>query len=190
MIKRSEHYFRYPSNLSMLDLATLVSMYRSRGEPVKAPAGEYFACSHSFRLVREAKSWFGLYYTQSAWDQLLTRDSGGYPLTEAELNALGLAAHQDEHPNTREFIERNIGVMSQLGYMIVNDLKTFGYLVEDEEHHLSLTDTGEEALQGLARRIYDRKFIPEMLYVNQQRYVNPSARDVQRPTGKSQIDLF
>ena len=40
----------------MLDLATVVSMYRGRGEPVKAPAGEYFGCAHSFKLVREAKN--------------------------------------------------------------------------------------------------------------------------------------
>lgn len=190
MIKRSEVHFRYPSNLNMLDLATLVSMYRSRGEPVKAPAGEYYACSHSFRLVREAKSWFGLYYTQSAWDQLLTRDSQGYPLTEAELNVLGLAAGMDEHPSLREFVEKNVGVMPQLGYMIVNDLKTFGFLVEDADHLLELTAEGEDALQGIARRIYDRKYIPEMLYVNQQRYINPSARDVQRSSSTSQIDLF
>ncbi len=190
MIKRSDQYFRYPSNLNMLDLATLVSMYRSRGEPVKAPPGDYFACSLSFKLVREAKSWFGLYYTQTSWDQLLSRDSQGYPLTEAELNVLGLAHHLDEHPNSRDFIEKNIGVMPQLGYMIVNDLKSFGFLTEDENHLIHLTDDGMDALQGISRRIYDKKFIPEMLYVNQQRYTNPTPKEVHRSPNASQIDLF
>lgn len=190
MIKRSEIYFRYPSNLNMLDLATLVSMYRNRGEPIKAPSGDYFACSLSLKLIREAKCWFGLYYTQSAWDQLVTRGSQGYPLTEAEMNTLGLAAHMDEHPNSREFVERNIGVMPQMGYMIVNDLKTFGFLAEDDQHLLYLTEHGEDALHGIARRIYDKKYIPEMLYVNQQRYINPGSKEVHKSPNASQIDLF
>lgn len=190
MIKRSDKFFRYPANLNMLDLATLVSMYRSRGEPIKAPPGDYFACSLSFRLVREAKSWFGLYYTQSSWDQLLTRDSQGYPLTEAELNIMGLAARLDDHAAERAYIERNSGVMPQLAYMIVNDLKTFGFIQEDDTTQLFLTAEGEDALQGIARRIYDRKFIPEMLYVNQQRYINPTQKEIHKPPNASQIDLF
>lgn len=190
MIKRSEIYFRYPSNLNMLDLATLVSMYRSRGEPVKAPSGDYFACSHSFKLVREAKSWFGLYYTQTSWDQLLTRDSKGYPLTEAEMNILGLAAHLDENPNDRSFIEKNSTVTPQLGYMIVNDLKAFGFLTEDDHAHLHLTHEGVDALNGITRRIYDRKFIPEMLLINHQRYLTPSSGEVHKSSKASQIDLF
>lgn len=190
MIKRSEIYFRYPSNLNMLDLATLVSMYRNRGEPLKAPSGEYFACSHSFKLVKEAKCWFGLYYTQSSWDQLLTRDSKGYPLTEAELNILGLAAHQDENPNSRSFIEKNGMVTPQLAYMIVNDLKSFGFLREDDHSHILLTEDGEDALNGIAKRIYDRKFIPEMLLINHQRYLKPNQSDPHRATKASQIDLF
>jgi hypothetical protein len=190
MIKRSEIYFRYPSNLNMLDLATLVSMYRNRGEPLKAPSGEYFACSHSFKLVKEAKCWFGLYYTQSSWDHLLTRDSKGYPLTEAELNILGLAAHHDENPNSRSFIEKNCMVTPQLAYMIVNDLKSFGFLLEDDHSHLLLTEDGEDALNGLAKRIYDRKYIPEMLLINHQRYLKPNQSDPQKATKASQIDLF
>lgn len=193
MIKRSEQYFRYPPNLSMLDLATVVSMYRGRGEPVKAPAGEYFGCAHSFKLVREAKTWFGLYYTQLAWDQLLTKDSGGYPLTEVEMNVLGLAAGRDSHPRTRDYIEKNSGIMPQVGYMIVNDLKTFGFLEETDQAELVLTSSGEDALNGIARRIYEKKFIPEMLLVNRERYVKPTPAATKGDHDASrgpQIDLF
>jgi hypothetical protein len=192
MIKRSESFFRYPPNLNMLDLATLVSLYRSRGEPVKAPAGEYLGCAFSFKLVKEAKTWFGLYYSQSSWDALLTKGSGGYPLSEVELNALGLAAHLDEHPNSRDFVEKNIGVTPQLGYMIVNDLKSFGFINESEGGFLTLSKTGDEALLGIARRIYEKKFIPEMLLINRQRYLKPSGSQSTtepRTTGP-QIDLF
>ena len=101
-----------------------------------------------------------MYYTQLAWDQLLTKDSGGYPLTEVEMNVLGLAAGRDSHPRTRDYIEKNSGIMPQVGYMIVNDLKTFGFLEETDQAELALTSTGEDALNGIARRIYEKKFIP------------------------------
>lgn len=190
MIKRSDQHFRYPPNLNMLDLATLVTMYRNRGEPVKAASGEYFGCAYSFRLVREAKKWFGLYYAQPAWDSLLTKGSQGYPLTEAEMNVLGIAAHLDEHPATRSFAENNCGVPAKVAYMIVNDLKTFGFITEDEHQFLDLTAAGEDALQGIARRIYEKKYIPEMLLVNRLRHMNPSATpEAVKKTGP-QIDLF
>jgi hypothetical protein len=192
MLKRSESFFRYPPNLNTLDLASLVSMYRSRGEPIKAPAGEYLGCSYSFKLVKEAKTWFGLHYSQPSWDALLTKSSGGYPLTEVEMNALGLAAHLDDYPNSRDFVEKNIGVTPQLGYMIVNDLKSFGFITESEGGFLSLSQSGEEALQGIARRIYEKKFIPEMLLLNRQRYINPKGTQAtSEPRTKGpQIDLF
>ena len=74
--------------------------------------------------------------------------------------------------------------------MIVNDLKTFGFLAEDDQHLLYLTEHGEDALQGIARRIYDKKYIPEMLYVNQQRYINPGSKEIHKSPNASQIDLF
>ncbi|MCH8496132.1 MAG: hypothetical protein LAT57_10965 [Balneolales bacterium] len=193
MIKRSDQYFRYPSNLNMLDLATLVSLYRSRGEPVKAPTGDYLGCAYSFKLVREAKTWFGLHYSQAAWDALLTKNSQGYPLTEAEFNVLGLAAKLDEHPNLRDFIEKNMGITPQLGYMVINDLKTFGFISESESGLISLSASGEDALNGFAKRMYDKKFIPEMLLVNRERYIKPtpsaSKEDATVLKGP-QIDLF
>lgn len=198
MIKRNDNYFRYPSNLNMLDLATLVSLYRSRGEPVKSAAGEYLGCAHSFKLVREAKTWFGLHYAQSSWDALLTKDSQGYPLTEAEMNVLGLASGEGGHPQTREFIEKNLGVIPQLGYMIVNDLKTFGFIEErapneNEPAIIRITVSGRDALQGIARRIYEKKFMPEMLQVNRDRYIKPTPTAIRdalaKPKGP-QIDLF
>lgn len=156
-------YFRYPENLNILDLATLVSMYRSRGEPVKAPSGEYYTCADSFKLVKEAKCWFGLYYSQTSWNQLLTRDCRGYPLTDLEMNILAGALYPpDDKPVPRTELEESLDTVPQLAYLIVNDLKQFGFLQEDEENALHVTSAGELALQGLASRIYEKNFSPEI----------------------------
>jgi len=189
MIKRSEQYFHYPPNLHQFDLATLVSLYRSRGEPVRAPAGELYGCPVTFRLVKEAKRWFGITYSQPAWDSFLTKGSHGYPLTEVELNVLGIATHVDGVPSTRDFIEKNSGGPQQLVFMILNDLKTFGMLNEDEAGHVSITSLGEDALHGIARRIYDKKFVPEMLHISQRRMTNPTIDMAPKKEGP-QIDMF
>jgi hypothetical protein len=163
MQKRSDFHFRYPPNIQELDLATMVNMYRSRGEPRKAPVGEYFACSVTKKLLKEAKWWFGLYYSQKAWDTLLTKGSEGFPLTEAELNIMGLVyMHEDDAPH-RESIETKSGILPKLAYLIVNDLKAFGFFDEDAEGYLRITPRGEKALHGIARRIYEKRFMPEML---------------------------
>ncbi|MFU8811572.1 MAG: hypothetical protein ACNA78_01320 [Balneolaceae bacterium] len=159
-----QHIFCYPPNLQELDLATMVTMYRERGEIRRSKPGTYFACALTRRLIREAKWWFGLYYSQKAWDSLLTKSSEGYPLTEAELNALGLVVAGGESPPRREKVEANLGVLPKLGYLIVNDLKQFGFLHEDGQGVLLITPRGESALQGIARRIYQKRFVPEMLH--------------------------
>lgn len=164
MLKKSDFIFKYPPNLQELDLATMVSMYRDRGEPRKAAPGKYLACAVSHRLLKEAKWWFGLYYSQAAWDSLLTKGSEGYPLTEAELNLLGLV-HATEEPPHREYVEKSIGVLPKLAYLIVNDIKQFGFLQEDEHGYLMITPRGERALQGISRRLYEKRFSPEMLVV-------------------------
>lgn len=163
MERKSDHIFKYPPNLQELDLATMVNMYRERGEVKKAAPGKYLACAVSRRLIREAKWWFGLYYSQQSWDSLLTKASEGYPLTEAELNALGLVLASGEEPPHREYVEKKIGVTAKLAYLIVNDLRQFGYLQEDEQGLLLITPRGERALQGIARQIYQKRFSPEML---------------------------
>lgn len=162
MQKKSDFIFKYPPNLQELDLATMVSMYRSRGEPRKAAAGKYLACAVSHKLLKDAKWWFGLYYSQEAWDDLLTKYCGGYPLTEAELNVLGLVNASEEPPH-REYVEKNAGVISKLAYLIVSDIKQFGFIQEDDQGFLHITSTGEQALQGIARRLYGKRFSPEML---------------------------
>lgn len=162
MHKRSDFVFKYPPNLQELDLATMVSMYRDRGEPRKAVPGKYLACAVTHKLLKEAKWWFGLYYSQSAWDELLTKGSEGYPLTEAELNLLGLVIASEEPPH-REYVEKNIGTLPKLAYLIVNDIKQFGFLQEDEHGYLRITPRGERALQGISRRLYEKRFTPEML---------------------------
>lgn len=173
MEKKSDFHFEYPPNLQELDLATLVSMYRDRGMPKKAKPGEYLACSMTGELIKEGKWWFGLYYSQKTWDKLLTRGSEGYPLTGVELNALGLVLDAGERTVHREFIEDHCGVVSKLAYMIVNDLKEFGFLASEQERIL-ITPRGEKALQGIARRIYDRKFTSEMLLLYQGQGPKPT----------------
>lgn len=174
MEKKSDLHFKYPPNIHELDLATLVSLYRSRGEPQQASPGNYLGCALTHQLVKQAKWWFGLYYSQKAWDTLLTKGSEGFPLTEVELNILGLtlARIDDEAPH-RDFVEKNCGVIPKLGFLIVNDLKQFGFLAEDDSGHLRITPRGEKALQGISRRIYEKKFSSSMLLVNRQQTIDP-----------------
>lgn len=163
MQKRSDFYFKYPPNIHELDLATMVNMYRSRGEPRKAGPGQQFACAESGHLLREAKWWFGLYYSQKTWDNLLTKGSEGFPLTDIELNVLGLVYVSEDEPPHREYVEKNSGVTEKLAYLIVNDLRSFGFLDEDESGFLRIPPRGEKALHGICRRIYEKRFMPEML---------------------------
>ncbi|MEX0680545.1 MAG: hypothetical protein WD097_04115 [Balneolales bacterium] len=180
MQKKSWDFFIYPPNLNTLDLASMVSMYRSRGEPRKAPSGDFFACAKSKKLVREAKFWFGLYYSQQAWDQLLTKDSSGYPLTEVEFNILGLAIYPPDDNNHRGYIESQSGTIPQLSYLIVNDLRQFGFLQEQGDGLLSITNNGLKALEGFASRAYGKKFSPEMLSVYRGEQARPQIEKAEK----------
>lgn len=192
MEKKSNVYFSYPPNLQELDLATLVSMYRDRGMPRKAKPGNYFACAVTRKLIKEGKWWFGLYYSQKAWDDLLTRGSEGYPLTEVELNVLGMVLDSGNDAVLRDSVEQNCGAVSKLAYMIVNDLKEFGFLASEETDRLMITPRGEKALQGIARRIYDRKFSPEMLLANQDGSSRPAPpmEQARKKEDSEQASLF
>ncbi|MCA1803410.1 MAG: hypothetical protein LC662_13240 [Rhodothermaceae bacterium] len=189
MQKKAAHYFSYPPNIRMLDLATLVHLYRTRGEPRRSPAGEYFACAVSHKLIKESKHWFGLNYSQVEWDKLLTKNSDGYPLTEVEMNILGMARIPREGDTSRSFIEENCGTIPKLAFMVINDLKTFGFVEENEEGFLSTTQRGMKALEGVARRIYEKKFSPEMLHIHLDKPIEyPVA--TRKEEGKSQTSLF
>lgn len=168
MEKKTDLFFTYPPNLHELDLATLVSMYRERGMPRKARPGEYFSCGVTRKLIKEGKWWFGQYYSQQAWDDLLTKSCEGYPLTEVEMNVLGMAHAAEDEPPGRDFVEQHTGAIPKLSYMIINDLKEFGFLSVDEQERLMITPRGEKALQGIARRIYEKKFSPAMLHVTRE----------------------
>lgn len=163
MQRRSNFHFKYPPNIHELDLATMVSMFRSRGEPRKAPPGGYFSCGITQQLIKEGKYWFGLYYSQKTWDNLLTKGSEGFPLTEAELNVLGKVYINESEAPHREMIEKSAGVTEKLAYLIVNDMLSFGFLEDDDSGYLTITKKGERALNGIARRIYEKRFMPEML---------------------------
>lgn len=135
MPDESAPYFKYPSNLNRLDLATLVSMYRDRGIPKEAKAGKYFCCALTRAMIKKGKWWFGYYYSQDAWNQLLTSHSEGYPLTNVELNILGLPLVADDAPPNRTYVEEQTSIPSKLAYMIVSDLNTFGFLsIENQKY--------------------------------------------------------
>ena len=189
MQKRSNFHFKYPPNIHELDLATMVNMFRSRGEPRKAPAGEYISCAISQELMKEGKWWFGLFYSQDVWDEMLTKGSEGFPLTEVELNVLGQVFMSEEDIPHREFVEKNSGVTDKLAYLIVNDLRAFGFLFEDESGFVRITPRGEKALHGVARRIYEKRFLPEMLSDAPSTPEEPRIEEAQKKD-KEQTSLF
>lgn len=163
MGKKLADQFAYPPNLRMLDLASMVSLYRSRGEPRRAPSGEYFACASSLKLIKEGKFWFGLHYSQTSWDSMLIKESSGYPLTEVEFQILGLSLYPPDDNNHRSQIESMAGFIPQLSFLIVNDLIQFGFLQEYDDGFLQSTHDGSKVLEGYARTYYDKKFSREML---------------------------
>ncbi len=190
MQKKSDFHFTYPPNLQELDLATLVSMYRERGIPKKAKPGEYFGCSLTGRVVKNAKWWFGRHYSQQAWNELLTKGCEGYPLTEVEMNILGLAMTADNERLQRDYAEQNSGALPKLAYMIVNDLKEYGFLSLDDQDRLLVTPRGEKALQGITRRIFDKKFSADMLHVNKAEVVRPTIEQAKKKQENEQANLF
>lgn len=190
MEKKSDFHFSYPPNLHELDLATLVSMYRDRGAPRQAKPGEYFACALTHRLIRNGKWWFGLYFSQQAWDKLLTKGCEGYPLTETEMNVLGLVLDAGNNTVGREYVEHNCGTISKLTYMIINDLKEYGFLALEDNERLMITPRGEKALQGIARRIYDKRFSSGMLLVNQEQGSAPKIEQAKKDDDSEQASLF
>lgn len=189
MDKKSRTHFSYPPNLHELDLATLVSMYRDRGIPKKAKPGEYFGCSLTHKLIKEGKWWFGQYYSQQAWDEMLTKGCEGYPLTEVEMNILGLVFASDDEAPKRDYVEQNSGAVGKLAYMIVNDLKEFGFLSLDDHERLLITPRGEKALQGVTQRIYGKKFNADMLLINQGEITHPKIERAQKEDNE-QASLF
>ncbi len=105
------------------------------------------------------------------------------------MNILGMAlAAEDEAPK-RDYVEQHAGVISKLSYMIANDLKEFGFLSIDEQKRLLITPRGEKALQGVAQRIYGKKFHPDMLRVNQEGSVHPIIEQAKKEDNE-QASLF
>lgn len=179
----------YPPNLHELDLASMVSLYRSRGEPRRAAPGKFLGCSLTGELIREGKWWFGLYYSQSAWDRLLTKNSGGYPMTHTEFLAMGKIKIAAE-PCYREFLEAQVGVSPKLAYLIINDLKQFGFIQEDIHGVLFLSPDGEKALDGISRRLFGKRFVPEFINeVDADHDVIPGSRAAQG-SPVNQVSLF
>lgn len=181
--------FKYPVNLNMLELASLVSMYRTRGMPEKAPPGSLYLCPITHKLVKETKNWFGLHYSQAGWDQLITPNANGYPLTTVEFNLIGLIRTYPRGYTNRSFLERSCGVLPQLAYIIINDIKGFGFIEELERDHFEITVEGERALQGFAKRVYEKKFAPELLLIHRSVFIEPKIAKAQK-ANDDQYNLF
>jgi hypothetical protein len=188
-MEKSDLCFRYPTNLNILDLASLVGMYRNRGMPVKADPGSHFCCAQTHRLVKEAKNWFNLQYCQAGWDNLLTPNCKGYPLTNVEFNILGVVHSMPKSEVNREVLESSCGVVSQLAYIIINDLRGFNFIEEDEFGHFERTFDGEKALQGFAKRVYEKRFSPDMLIIQRNVLVAPKIEKAKK-SNDDQISLF
>lgn len=188
-MEKSDLCFKYPANLNVLDLASLVGMYRNRGMPVKPDPGGYFCCPVSLRLIKEAKNWFGLTYSQAGWDLLLTPNSQGYPLTQVEFNILGLINALPKSEVDRAKLESSCGVVSQLAFIIINDLKGFEFITEDDHGHFELTMGGEKALQGFAKRVYEKRFSADMLLIERAIIPDPKITRAKK-MGDDQISLF
>lgn len=161
-------FFQYPPNINMLDLATIVSLYRSRGEPYKAAPGEIIACAHEKKIIKQSKTWFGLHFSQTAWDEMLTDGSEGFPLTEAEFNILGMVYTPVSPEQDKEYIEQHCGIISQMAFMIFGDLRQYGFIEQedDEVPEFGLTTKGKEALEGLSWRLYESEYSEDLLLAN------------------------
>ena len=98
-----------------------------------------------------------------------------------------------EDPIERTFMDNNVGVRQQLAFMIGNDMKQFGFLRESENELLYITPKGEEALQGICRRIFEKKFHPDMLMIRQEETrtsEKSSAARYDESSGTQQTSLF
>ena len=191
MKKKSNLHFAYPPNLEQLDLATLVSMYRSRGEIKKAEPGQYLGCALTKKLTKNVKCWFGLTYSQEGWNELLTKNSGGYPFTEAELTILGMSlAFEENGLVSRTYAEKHSGVLPKLAFMIINDLIEFGFLTEKEENSLKITPAGLQALHGICKRIYNRRFKDEMLLISREEDQPDIEKATKKDSTREQTSLF
>lgn len=160
-----EVFFQYPGNIGDVELASMILLYRSRGEVVKATPSTFFCCSLENRLIKQAKDWFGKSYSQSAWDRMLTNGSKGYPLTPHEMHLLGYAA--TKKPNHQFYLRNEVSRYLQLPesfcYVLMNDLEQFGFLQQGEQQQMLITDEGEKALQGISRRIFKKRYREEFL---------------------------
>lgn len=166
--------FEYPPNIGMLDLATIVSLYRSRGKPYKAAPGEIIACAREKKVIRQSKTWFGLHYSQEAWDEMLTDGSEGFPLTEAEFNILGMV-YTPVHPGQdRSYIEHHCGIIPRMAFMIFGDLRDYHFIEQEDadedddeqEPVFGLTTKGMDALEGLSQRLYQQEYSEALLLPN------------------------
>ncbi|HBD42775.1 MAG TPA: hypothetical protein DC011_03620, partial [Bacteroidetes bacterium] len=133
------------------------------------------------------KWWFGLYYCQSSWDSLLTKNAKGVPMTPTEFLAMGKIATSQE-PVYREFLEVQLDVSPKLSYLLLNDLKQFGFVLEDPQSVLTLSLDGEKALDGLSRRLFEKRFQPDLLFDTLD--ADSSSSNTSRASTVNQVSLF
>lgn len=189
-----EVFFQYPVNMSQIELASLILMYRGRGEVIKASPSSFLCCALENRLIKQAKSWFGKVYSQEAWDRMLSPDALGYPLTPLELHILGYASQtQGNQTYTRDVVDRYLDLPPSFGYVLINDLISFGFL-QANDNYLLITELGEKAMNGLSRRLYKKRYKQDMLphisgHILPVYHKSPK-KSVNDKEGKSQASLF
>lgn len=174
----------YPGNLQSLDLATMVHLFRNRGEPRRAAGGDYFFCVNSLDLVKEARNWFGVHIGIQAWDRMMTPHSNGYPLTAVEIRLLGSIRYCEGQCRPRSDLESEAEVHPQLLSLIIRDLIQFGFLT-DEDSLLRVSADGERALHGYSRHYFGKTYYPGLLDEDETLPVRSS-----RGGGSEQPNLF
>jgi hypothetical protein len=120
---------------------------------------------------------------------MLTKSCEGYPLTEVELNILGLVMAANNEPSKRDYVEQHSNTIPKLAYMIVDDLTKYDFLSLDDHSRLMITPRGEKALEGIAHRIYSRKFSADMLAVSRDKSSNLTIERAPKKEDE-QTDLF
>src|SRR5690625_7411016 len=100
------------------------------------------------------------------------------------MSALSLIFTMQDDPPQREFIEKNMGVLPKLAYLIINDISQFGFIEESEHGLLTITQKGEQALNGISRRLYGKRITPAMLvlYQHDLEYARNNAPQDGQPT--------
>ena len=132
MEKKSNHIFSYPPNLQELDLATLVNLYRERGEVLKALDGKLRGLRNHKKTAEGGQIVVWSFLQPGRLGLSPYKKLGRLSINGSRNERPGLVYSNRKEPPHREFVEKNIGTLPKLAYLIINDIKQFGFIKEDE----------------------------------------------------------